>query len=168
MQRGADGLPAEPPAEALLDPVHQTAQRPAWGARSSSGAAACWASPITPPSAASISGQRGRRCAGTRWGCCCCRREPTASRSGDGARSAAPRPSRWSPNSSRTAPGTLPGPPMRRTHRQPTKLIRPLAPPVIINSQHHSGYCYTDTNCLTHRPDVADQRRSFKAITPQT
>ena len=33
MQRGADGLPAEPPAEALLDPVHQTAQRPAWRRR---------------------------------------------------------------------------------------------------------------------------------------
>ena len=33
MQRGADGLPAKPPAEALLDPVHQTAQRPAWRRR---------------------------------------------------------------------------------------------------------------------------------------
>ena len=62
----------------------------------------------------------------------------------------------------------LPGPLMRRTHRQRTKLIRSLAPPVIINSQHHSGYCYTDTNCLTHRPNVAGQRRSLKAITPQT
>jgi hypothetical protein len=29
MQRGADGLAAEPPAEALLNPVHQAAQRPA-------------------------------------------------------------------------------------------------------------------------------------------
>jgi hypothetical protein len=38
---------------------------------------------------------------------------------------------------------------MRRTHRQRTKLIRPLAPPVIINSQHHSGHCYTD-NQLSH------------------
>jgi hypothetical protein len=33
MQRGADGLPTEPPAEALLDPVHQTAQRPTWRRR---------------------------------------------------------------------------------------------------------------------------------------
>jgi hypothetical protein len=29
MQRGAQGLAAHPPAEALLDPLHQPAQRPA-------------------------------------------------------------------------------------------------------------------------------------------
>src|SRR5689334_3517286 len=104
------------------------------GARSSFGgrAAACWASPITPPSAASISGQRGdgHQCAGRSAprGRCCCRREPTASRSVDAARSAPPRPSRWSPNSSRTAPESAPGS-AHATNSPPAHEAHPAAGP---------------------------------------
>ena len=72
----------------------------------------------------------GRRCAGRppRRGRRCCRRGPTASRSADAARSAPPRPSRWSPNSSRTAPGSAPGS-AHATNSPPAHEAHPAAGP---------------------------------------
>jgi hypothetical protein len=62
----------------------------------------------------------------------------------------------------------LPGPLMRRTHRQRAKIVRPLAPPVMLNSQHQTNCDNTDTNCLIQRPYVGRPKALLKTIDQQT
>jgi AhpD family alkylhydroperoxidase len=55
---------------------------------------------------------------------------------------------------------------MRRTHRQRAKVIRPLAPLLIINSQHHKGDCYTDTQLYNLIPPGGGPRATHQGPQP--
>src|SRR3954467_4884520 len=87
MQGGADRLAAAGPAELLTAPANQRGRRGAASAPAAGGAAAeHWVARTVSPRPASISGQRGGRCAdrSAPWGCCRDAATPSPSE-GDGA-----------------------------------------------------------------------------------
>jgi hypothetical protein len=140
MQGGADRLAAAGPAEPLAHPADQTAQRGGGSAPATGGAAADrWAARTVSPRLASISGQRGGRCADSLGAADVVEMEPLHHRLRVTARPLGNTRGAALLSDFIERQKALAGARMGRAHRQLTEIRRRLIPSRILNTQHNSS-----------------------------